>query len=129
MHDWSVQGVAEWTVWDWGKAWWGVGQSKANVFQAQCALQQVKDSVKLDTQAAALKVDEARKNIQVAETAVSQAEEDARINEERFKGQVATTTDVLDSLTRLTQARTNYYNALSDYNIARARLQRSIGGM
>ena len=98
-------------------------------FQNKLDLEQVKDSVKLDTQAAALKVDEARKNIQVAETAVSQAEEDARINEERFKGQVATTTDVLDSLTRLTQARTNYYNALSDYNIARARLQRSIGGM
>jgi outer membrane protein len=129
MHDWNVMGVAEWTIWDWGKAWWGVGQSKANVFQAQCALKQVKDAVVLDVQAAALKVTEARKNIQVAETAVSQAEEDSRINEERFKGQVATTTDVLDSLTRLTQARTNYYSALSDYNVAKARLQRSIGGM
>jgi outer membrane protein len=129
MHDWNVMGVAQWTIWDWGKAWWGVGESKARVFQAERALQQVKDAVILDVQAAALKVTEARKNIQVAETAVSQAEEDARINEERFKGQVATTTDVLDSLTRLTQARTNYYNSLSDYNIAKARLQRSIGGM
>ncbi len=129
MHDWNVMGVAQWTVWDWGKAWWGVGESKARVFQAECALQQVKDSVILEVQAAALKVTEARKNIQVAETAVSQAEEDARINEERFKGQVATTTDVLDSLTRLTQARTNYYSALSDYNVAKARLQRTIGSM
>jgi outer membrane protein len=129
MHDWNVMGVAQWTVWDWGKAWWGVGESKARVFQAQCVLEQVKDSVKLDVQAAALKVTEAKKNIQVAETAVSQAEEDARINEERFKGQVATTTDVLDSLTRLTQARTNYYSALSDYDVAKARLLRAIGGM
>jgi outer membrane protein len=127
--NWNVMGVAQWTVWDWGKAWWGVGQSKANVFQAECAMQQVKDQVILEVQAAALKVDEAKKNIQVAETAVSQAEEDARINEERFKGQVGTTTDVLDSLTRLTQARTNYYSALSDYNVAKARLQRTIGGM
>ncbi len=129
MHDWNVMGVAQWTVWDWGKTWWGIGESKARVFQAECALQQVKDSVILEVQAAALKVTEARKNIQVAETAVSQAEEDARINEERFKGQVATTTDVLDSLTRLTQARTNYYSALSDYNVAKARLQRTIGSM
>jgi outer membrane protein len=129
MHDWNVMGVAQWTIWDWGKAWWGVGESKARVFQAERALQQVKDAVILDVQAAALKVDEAKKNIQVAETAVSQAEEDSRINEERFKGQVATTTDVLDSLTRLTQARTNYYSALSDYNVAKARLQRAIGGM
>ena len=129
MHDWNVMGVAQWTVWDWGKAWWGVGESKARVFQAECDLQRVKDGVILEVQAAALKVTEARKNIQVAETAVSQAEEDARINEERFKGQVGTTTDVLDSLTRLTQARTNYYSALSDYNVAKARLQRTIGSM
>jgi outer membrane protein len=129
MHDWNVMGVAQWNVWDWGKAWWGVGESKARVFQAECALQQVKDQVILDVQAAALKVDEAKKNIQVAETAVSQAEEDSRINEERFKGQVGTTTEVLDSLTRLTQARTNYYSALSDYDVAKARLQRAIGSM
>ena len=132
QHDadnWNVMGVAQWNIWDWGKAWWGVGESKARVFQAQCALEEVKDSVRLDVQAASLSVTEARKNIQVAETAVSQAEEDFRINEERYKGQVATTTDVLDSLTRLTQARTNYYRALSDYNIAKARLQRAIGGM
>jgi len=42
---------------------------------------------------------------------------------------VATSTDVLDALTLLTQARTNYYSALSDYNIAKARLQRAIGSM
>jgi outer membrane protein TolC len=58
---------------------------------------------------------------------VSQAEENFRINEERYKGQVATSTDVLDALTLLTQARTNYYSALSDYNVAKARLARSIG--
>jgi outer membrane protein TolC len=132
QHDadnWNVMGVAQWNIWDWGKAWWGVGESKARVFQAECALEQVKDSVRLDVQAASLSVTEAKQNIQVAETAVSQAEEDFRINEERYKGQVATTTDVLDSLTRLTQARTNYYSALSDYNVAKARLQRAIGGM
>jgi outer membrane protein len=126
---WNVMGFAQWTIWDWGKAWWGVGQSKANVFQAQCALEQVKDSVRLDVQSSALNVTAAKKNIQVAETAVNQAEEDFRINEERFKGQVATTTEVLDSLTRLTQARTNYYTALSNYNIAKALLLRAIGGM
>jgi len=126
---WNVMGVAQWNIWDWGKAWWGVGESKARVFQAECALEEVKDSVRLDVQAASLKVTEARKNIQVAETAVSQAEENFRINEERYKGQVATSTDVLDALTLLTQARTNYYSALSDYNIAKARLQRAIGSM
>ena len=126
---WSVMGVAQWKVWDWGKTVWGVGESKAKVFQAKCALEEIMDGVRLEVKQASLSVIEAEKNIQVAETAVSQAEENFRINEERYKGQVATSTDVLDALTLLVQARTNYYSALSDYNIAKARLARAIGGM
>jgi outer membrane protein TolC len=132
QHDadsWNVMGVAQWNVWDWGKAWWGVGENKAKVFQAERALDEVKDSVRLDVQAASLSVMEAEKNILVAETALSQAEENFRINEERYKGQVATSTDVLDALTLLVQSKTNYYKALSDYNVSKARLQRAIGGM
>jgi outer membrane protein len=125
---WSVMGVARWKVWDWGKTVWGVGESKAKVFQAECALEEITDGVRLDVKQASLSVIEAEKNIQLAETAVSQAEENFRINEERYKGQVATSTDVLDALTLLTQARTNYYSALSDYNVAKARLARAIGG-
>ena len=124
---WSVMGVAQWNVWDWGKTWWGIGEHKAKVFQAQCALEEIKDGVRLEVHGASLALTEAEKNIQVAETAVSQAEENFRTNEERYKGQVATSTDVLNALTLLTQARTNYYKALSDYNIAKARLQRAIG--
>jgi len=125
---WYVTAVAQWNVWDWGKTWWGVSENKAKVFQAKCALEEIKDGVRLEIQEASLRVTEASKNIQVAETAVSQAEENFRINEERYKGQVATSTDVLDALTLLVQAKTNYYRALSDYNIAKARLQRAIGG-
>ena len=125
---WSVMGIAQWNVWDWGKTVWGVGESKAKVFQAECALEEITDGVRLEVKQASLSVIEAEKNIQLAETAVSQAEENFRINEERYKGQVATSTDVLDALTLLTQARTNYYSALSDYNVARARLSRAIGG-
>jgi outer membrane protein len=125
---WSVMGVARWKVWDWGKTVWGIGESKAKVFQAECALEEIMDGVRLDVKQAALSVLEAEENIQVAETAVSQAEENFRINEERYKGQVATSTDVLDALTLLVQAKTNYYRALSDYNIAKARLARATGG-
>jgi outer membrane protein len=125
---WSVMGVAQWKVWDWGKTVWGIGESKAKVFQAECALEEIMDGVRLDVKQAALSVLEAKENIQVAETAVSQAEENFRINEERYKGQVATSTDVLDALTLLVQAKTNYYQALSDYNIAKARLARATGG-
>jgi len=126
-ESWNVMALAQWNIWDWGKTWWGVGENKAKVFQAECALQEAKDGVRLEVKEAYLNLREAEKNIKVAEKAVSQAEENFRINEERYKEQVATSTDVLDALTLLTQARTNYYTALSDYNVARAHLQRAIG--
>jgi outer membrane protein len=69
------------------------------------------------------------KNITVAEKAIEQAEENLRMNEERYKYQVATQTDVLDAVTLLAQARTNYYGALSDFNVAKAQLERSMGRM
>jgi outer membrane protein TolC len=40
---------------------------------------------------------------------------------------VARSTEVLDAQTLLTKAKAEYANALADYNIAHARLQRAMG--
>jgi outer membrane protein len=63
----------------------------------------------------------------VAEKAIEQAEENFRINRERYKEQVATSTDVIDAQTLLTKTKSDYYNALSDYNIALGTLERAMG--
>jgi outer membrane protein len=125
---WNVLAMAEWKIWDWGKTWWGVGENKAKVFQAERALEDIRDKIRLEVKTSYLNVGQAEKNIIVAEKALSQAEENLRINEERYKEQVATSTEVLDALTLLTRGKTNYYAALRDYNIAIARLKRSVGG-
>jgi len=124
---WNIVAVADWKIWDWGSTWYGVKENKAKVYQTEQALEETRDGVTLDIKSAYLKIREAEKNIGVSEKALGQAEENLRINEERYKEQVATSTDVLDALTLLTQARTNYYTALSNYNIAVARLQRAVG--
>jgi len=126
-ESWNVMAVVRWKVWDWGQTWWGVKESKARVFQAECNLQETIDEVKLEVKEAYLNLREAEKNIRVAEKVLEQAEENFRINEERYKLQVATSTDVLDALTLLVRARTNYWTALSEHNIARAKLDRAMG--
>jgi outer membrane protein TolC len=72
-------------------------------------------------------VQEAEKNIKVAQTALAQAEENFRLYKEQYAEQMATTTDVLDAQNLLTEAKNNYYNALSDYHIAMAQLERAVG--
>jgi outer membrane protein TolC len=69
----------------------------------------------------------AEKNIRVAEKALEQAEENLKMFEGRYKSQVATQTNVIIAVTLLAQARTNYYGALSDFNVAKAQLERAMG--
>jgi outer membrane protein len=72
-------------------------------------------------------VKEAEKLIAVTRTSIEQADENYRINQERYREQVSRMTDVLDALTLLTYARASYSNALSDYQISLAALERAMG--
>jgi outer membrane protein TolC len=125
--NWNVSAYARWTFWQWGKKRQLVQEKRTKLVQAEDAMVEVEDGISLEVKDAYLRLREARDKIGVAEVAVEQAEENFRINAERFKEQVATTTEVLDAQTLLTQAQSNYFNALSDYNIAWARLDRAMG--
>jgi len=124
---WTFMATARYTFWQWGKKRQLVREKETRLVQAEDARVQLEDSVSLEVKDAYLRLREARDKIGVAEVAIEQAEENFRMNQERFKEQVATSTDVLDAQTLLTQARSNYFNALSDYNIAWARLDRAMG--
>jgi outer membrane protein len=126
---WSIQALATFTLWEWGKTANKVGESRVKVTQAEDAKIQLKEGIILEVKEDYLNMLVAEKNIDVAKKAIEQAEENLRMNEERYKYQVATATDVLDAVTLLAQARVNYYSALSDFNIAKARLERAMGRM
>jgi len=124
---WTVQALATFTLWEWGKTAYEVGESKVKVTQAEDSKNQLIDGIIFEVKQDYLNLLTAERNIGVAEKAIEQAEENLRMNEERYKYQVATATDVLDAVTLLAQARVNYYSALSDFNIAKARLERAMG--
>ncbi len=126
---WSVQALATFTLWNWGNTFFKVGENKVKVTQAEDSKIQQIESITLEVKNDYLNLLAAEKNINVTEKSIEQAEENLRMNEERYKYQVATQTDVLNAVTLLAQARTNYYGALSDFNVAKAQLERSMGRM
>jgi len=126
-ESWNVIALAKWTFWEWGKTNHQVEEGKVKVRQAENAREELKDGIRLEVKQAYLGMTEAEKNIPVAQKAIEQAEENLRINQARYQEQVATSTDVLDAQTLLTQALTNFTNALADFNIAQARLEKAIG--
>jgi outer membrane protein TolC len=126
---WSVQALATFTLWNWGNTYFKVGENKVRVTQAEDSKIQLIESITLEVKNNYLNLLTAEKNINVTEKAIEQAEENLRMNEERYKYQVATQTEVLDAVTLLALARVNYYGALSDFNVAKAQLERSMGRM
>ena len=95
--------------------------------QAKYSRADTLDKISLEVKQAFLRIQESEQNILTVEKAIEQAKENLRITEEQYKEQVATETDVLVAQTLLTETLTNYYNALYDFKIARAVLNRAIG--
>jgi len=124
---WTLQTLATITLWNWGNTAYKVGESKVKVTQAIDSKDELVDSIALEVKQNYLNMLTAEKNINVAAKSIEQAEENLRMSEERYKYQVATATDVLDAVTLLAQARTNYFSALADFNIAKAQLERAMG--
>ncbi|MCD4717720.1 MAG: TolC family protein [Desulfobacterales bacterium] len=130
FHDansWEVMAGVKWTFWEWGKTYYEVREKlslKKELIQTKKALE---DGIRLEIKDALLALEEAEKNIPTTRRAVEQAEENLRVSEERYKAQVTTSTEVLDAQTLLTEGSMNYYRALYDHNLAKARLRRAIG--
>ncbi len=132
VHDanrWQVMAVMSWTFFEWGKTRSAVREVKSARMQLLQTRSAMEDNIRLEVKQAYLDLFEAEKNIPTTTKAVEQAEENLRVSRERYDAQVATSTEVLDAQTLLTQARTNYYRALYSHHLARARLERALGAM
>jgi outer membrane protein len=121
-----VAGI-RWNFWEWGRTHYLVQEKIIEREQVKAAFTQIKDSIQLEVQEAYINLKESEKNIGVTLKAIEQAEENFRISEVRFREQVATTLELFDAQTLLTQAKVNYYRALYGFQIAGARLQKAMG--
>lgn len=124
---WNILATASWNFWEWGRTAQGVREKLARRSQAQLKKKEVLDNIHLEVKNAYLRTQEAEKAILAVEKAIEQAKENFRINEERYKEQMATSTDVLDAQTLLSRTMTNYYSALYAFKISKAALYRAIG--
>jgi outer membrane protein len=127
QESWYLMAVANWNFWEWGRTKDRVDFSRAKENQATDLLANVRDQVILEMKNAYLLLREAEKQVLVSKRAIDQAEENFRINQERYREQVSTSTDVIDAQTLLTKAKSDYYNALGDYHISQAKLERAMG--
>jgi outer membrane protein len=124
---WSIGLTSTWTPFDSGVTNSKIKQSDSAVIKATQQAKQTKDSIQLAVREAYLNMIEAEKRIDTSQVTVEQAEENLKIAEVRYSAGVGTNTDVIDGQVALTTAKTNYIQAMYDFNTNKAGLIKAMG--
>jgi len=104
-----------------------VAQSKAMIKEIDFTQKGLIDTIKFEVRQAILRLEEAKESLLSQEKNVEQAQESLRIAELNFSEGLATTLDISSAQAALSQANTNYSQALYDYVISLAELEKAMG--
>jgi outer membrane protein len=124
---WEVGVALSWTIFDGGNRIARFRETKVNVDAAQARVRSTELDISREVEQAQLNVSEAQERIGAAQTAVASAQENFRLAQGRFDAGVGTILELTDAQLFLTQAQNVEAQALADYRIAVARLERAIG--
>lgn len=104
-----------------------VAQSKAMIKELDFTQKGLIDIIKFEVRKAILRLQEAKESLLSQEKNVEQAQESLRIAELNYSEGLATTLDISSAQAALSQAKTNYSQALYDYVMSLAELDKAMG--
>jgi len=104
-----------------------IAQSKATIKEIEFSQKGLAEMIKFEVKQAILNLNQAKESLLSQEKNVEQAQESVRIAELNFSEGLATTLDVSSAQVALTQAKTNYSQALFDYALSLAQLEKAMG--
>ncbi|MFQ5678898.1 MAG: TolC family protein [Gemmatimonadota bacterium] len=104
-----------------------VQQAQAARDRERYALERLEKDVRLDVQQSLQALRAAREQVAASESNVRRAERALEIAQTRFRNGLSTQVELNDAELAATRARTNYAQALYNYNVARAALQAAAG--
>ena len=102
-----------------------VKQAKSAVNQIKIGKEQLTNGITLDVRYSFMSFQEAKELLKVQEETVQQAQESLRIANLRYKNGMITSVELMDAELAFTQSQTNFSNALNDYVIAIAKLEKA----
>lgn len=101
--------------------------ARAQYAQAEDGIKALRDAITLDVTQNYLQVDQYKERILLARLAVQQAEENLRVTKEKFVVHLTANSELLDAESAQLQARLQLTQALADYELSRARLDKAVG--
>jgi len=116
---------AEWGLYAGGKRKHAVAEAQSQVRSLEKQREDIEKLVALDVRQAHLRLGDAIKKIKRDKGTVTLAEEGQRLAQVRFREGMGTQSELLDASLALTQAKTKLVQALRDYAVAVAALQKA----
>jgi outer membrane protein len=126
-YHWTVGIGAEVPLWNWGKTRADVIKARSGLNQLKIKYKKVEEQICLEVRKAFLNLRKAEKNITASEAALKTSSEAYRMEKVRYQAGEGTNTNVLDAQTALSRAEANHAQALFEYNVAMAALERAMG--
>jgi outer membrane protein len=127
LSGWIAGAQLNWSLFDGQLTRGKIMEAKARYEQAQLDVDESGRQIELEVRTAYSNFIEERELLDSQKMVQEQAQEALRLAEARHSAGTGTQLDVLSAQTALTQARTTQVQALHDFAIARARLQRALG--
>jgi len=124
---WELNLSLNWTLYDGGNRIARYREARANLEGAQERVKASALDISREVEQSINNVIEADERTQAAQVAVASAQENFRLAQGRFDAGVGTILELTDAQLALTQAQNGEAQALADYRIALARLDRAVG--
>jgi len=124
---WEINLNLNWTIFDGGNRIARYREARANLDASQARVKAAELDISREVEQSVISVIEADERIQAAQVAVASAQENFRLAQGRFDAGVGTILELTDAQLALTQAQNTEAQALADYRIALARLDRAVG--
>jgi outer membrane protein len=124
---WELRLSLDWSIFDGGNRIARYREARANLDAAQARVKATELDVSREVEQAQNNVIESQERIQAAQVAVASAQENFRLAQGRFDAGVGTILELTDAQLALTLAQNTEAQALADYRIALARLDRATG--
>jgi outer membrane protein len=126
-ESWSLGLSLSWSLFDGGNRIARYQEAKANLEGARARVKSTELDIVQNVEQAEIAVEETQERILAAQTLVASAQENFRLAQGRFDAGVGTILELTDAQLALTQAQNTESQALADYRISLARLDRAVG--
>ncbi len=125
--DWTIALVAQLELFHWNERGFSLNSAKRTEKSVQYQYEETKELLNLEMQQIKFLLEESKKKVLLSKTGLEQSEENLRLCNEKFYTGVLKSSDVLDAQTLWQNAKSEYIDSLSEYQLNLAKYNKAFG--